>query len=224
MQHGPLARYVKLWVAHTPGMPGTFSPTPRVNDPGMHHGKCVTHEPWCMPGSLISGFLRNRWRGKRYQHFRRMRNPQFYVSVKRPPGNTHTRTQAHTQPHTHTNRHTHMKSRVWRCSNMTGLQLNTIFFWEAFNSQPFCDILWSRITSRDLFCDREHFHWAFATWVWWDGLKKKTLGWLSLEAQLVFQLIFMGWRGKIEKMTWFGRGSNPWRLAAVLPITLYLRC
>ena len=24
--HGPLTRYVKLWVAHAPGMPGTFSP------------------------------------------------------------------------------------------------------------------------------------------------------------------------------------------------------
>ena len=24
--HGPLARYVKLRVAHAPGMPGTFSP------------------------------------------------------------------------------------------------------------------------------------------------------------------------------------------------------
>ena len=25
---------------------------PPVNDPGMHHGTCVTHVPWCMPGSL----------------------------------------------------------------------------------------------------------------------------------------------------------------------------
>ena len=24
-----------------------------VNDPGMHHGTCVTHAPWCMSGSLI---------------------------------------------------------------------------------------------------------------------------------------------------------------------------
>ena len=24
--YGPLARYVKLWVTHAPGMPGTFSP------------------------------------------------------------------------------------------------------------------------------------------------------------------------------------------------------
>ena len=26
-----------------------------VSDPGMHHGTCVTHVPWCMPGSLICG-------------------------------------------------------------------------------------------------------------------------------------------------------------------------
>ena len=41
-------------VAHAPGMPGTFSPSPRVSDPNMHHGTCVTHMPWCMPGSLTS--------------------------------------------------------------------------------------------------------------------------------------------------------------------------
>ena len=54
---GPLVRYVKLRVAHASGMPGTFSPPPRVSDPGLHHGTCVTHVPWCMPGSLTSGFF-----------------------------------------------------------------------------------------------------------------------------------------------------------------------
>ena len=28
---------------------------PLVSDPGMHHGKCVTHVPWCMSGSLTRG-------------------------------------------------------------------------------------------------------------------------------------------------------------------------
>ena len=28
---------------------------PLVNDPGMHHGTRVTHVPWCMSGSLLSG-------------------------------------------------------------------------------------------------------------------------------------------------------------------------
>ena len=82
--NGPLARYVKLWVAHAPGMPGTSSPPPRVTDPDMHHGTCVTHVPWWMSGSLTSGFLWSRWRRKRSRHSRRMRNPQFYVSGKRP--------------------------------------------------------------------------------------------------------------------------------------------
>ena len=84
MAYGPLARYVKLRVAHAPGMPGTFSAPPRACDPDMHHGTCVTHVPWCIPGSLTSGFLWSRWRGKRSRHSRRMRNPQFYVSGKKP--------------------------------------------------------------------------------------------------------------------------------------------
>ena len=81
--HGPLARYTKLRVAHAMGMPGTFSPRPRVWDPYMHHGTCVTHVPWCMSGSLTSGFFWSQCRGKRSRHSRGMRNPQFYASVKR---------------------------------------------------------------------------------------------------------------------------------------------
>ena len=80
----PLARYVNQRIAHVPGMPGTFSPLLRVSDPDTHHGMCVTHVPPCMPGSLTSGFLWSQWRGKRSRHSRRMRNPQFYVSCKRP--------------------------------------------------------------------------------------------------------------------------------------------
>ena len=60
--HGPLTRYVKLCVAHAPGMPGTFSPPPTskegeplVSDPGVDHGTCVTHVLWCMSGSLTLG-------------------------------------------------------------------------------------------------------------------------------------------------------------------------
>ena len=54
-----------------------------VSDPGMHHSTCATHVPWCMSGSLHT-----RWWGKRSRHLRRMRNPQFYVSGKRPMENT----------------------------------------------------------------------------------------------------------------------------------------
>ena len=74
--HGPLARYVKLRVAHAPGMPGTLSPPPRASNHDMDHGTCVTHMPRCMPGSLTNGFLWSRWRGKRSRHSQRMGNPQ----------------------------------------------------------------------------------------------------------------------------------------------------
>ena len=77
--NGPLARYVKLRVAHAPGMPGTFSPSPRVYDPDMHHCTCVMHVPWVTPGSLTSGLLWSRWRGKRSRYSWR-----YYVSDKRP--------------------------------------------------------------------------------------------------------------------------------------------
>ena len=44
--HGPLVRYIKLWVAHAPGMPGKFSLPPRVSDPDtravMDAGECAT--------------------------------------------------------------------------------------------------------------------------------------------------------------------------------------
>ena len=59
----------KIAGAHAPGMPGTFSPSPQVSDPDMHHGTCVTHVPWCMPGSLTSSSLWNRRRGKTFPAF-----------------------------------------------------------------------------------------------------------------------------------------------------------
>ena len=55
--NGPLASLVKSRVPHAPG---TFPPVPRVSDPDMHHGTCVTHIPWCMTGSLTNGFLWSR--------------------------------------------------------------------------------------------------------------------------------------------------------------------
>ena len=83
MPHGPLTRYITLQVAHAPRMSGTFSPPrsqrmPSVSDPGVHHGTCVMHVPWRMSGSLTHGD------GEHSRHSRRMRNPQFYVSGKRP--------------------------------------------------------------------------------------------------------------------------------------------
>ena len=69
--HDPWASYQirKIAGAHAPGMPGKFSPPPRSSDPGMHHGTCVTHVPWCMPGSLTNYFLWSRRRGKTFPAF-----------------------------------------------------------------------------------------------------------------------------------------------------------
>ena len=83
--HAKTSSWAPCQICNTvPGMSGTFSP--RVSDPDMHHGTCVTHAPWCMSGSLTSSSLRSRWRGKRSRHSRCMCNPQFYVSGKRPMG------------------------------------------------------------------------------------------------------------------------------------------
>ena len=60
---------VKLRVAHVLEMSGTFSPPPRVSDPDMHHGTCVTNVPWCMLIPLTSGLLCRR-REKRSRHSR----------------------------------------------------------------------------------------------------------------------------------------------------------
>ena len=79
VRNGPLARYNKLRVAHAPGMTGT-----RFCDLDTHHGTRVMRVPWCMSGSLTSGFLWGRWRRKRSRYSRRMRNLPFYLSGKRP--------------------------------------------------------------------------------------------------------------------------------------------
>ena len=62
----------KIVGAHAPGMSETFSPPPRVSDLDMHHGTWMTHVPWCMRGSLTSGFLWSRLWRKRSWHSRRI--------------------------------------------------------------------------------------------------------------------------------------------------------
>ena len=56
----PLTRYVKCGLRMPRGYRDRFpghrpQRTPLVSDPGMHHGTCVTHVPWCMSGSLTCG-------------------------------------------------------------------------------------------------------------------------------------------------------------------------
>ena len=54
-------RYVKLRVAHAPGMPGTFFPPPTLKATASKRSRyaCVTHVPWCMSGSLTLGGRKN---------------------------------------------------------------------------------------------------------------------------------------------------------------------
>ena len=79
-----------LWFMRVPFSPWASCQILKIDDcawvsgPDMHLGTWVMHVPWCMPGSLTSGFLWSRWRGKRFRNSQRMRNPQFYVSSKRP--------------------------------------------------------------------------------------------------------------------------------------------
>ena len=83
-RHGPLARYLKLVLRKRRECREYF---PRHR--GLAILTCITARAWRMLGSLISGFLWSRWRGKRSRHSRRMRNPQFYVSGKRPMNPEH---------------------------------------------------------------------------------------------------------------------------------------
>ena len=55
-----------------------FKRKPLVSDPGMHHGTCVTHVPWCMSGSLACGDR------KTFPAFPAHAHPQFCVSGKSP--------------------------------------------------------------------------------------------------------------------------------------------
>ena len=51
----------------------------------MNHGRCVLHVPWCMPGSLTSGFLWSRRRGETLPAFP-AHAQSCNVSCKRPMG------------------------------------------------------------------------------------------------------------------------------------------
>ena len=60
---------------------------PLVSNPDMHHGTCVTRTSRHGRHARVEmhvGVANPRCRGKRSRRSRRMRNPQFYVSGKRP--------------------------------------------------------------------------------------------------------------------------------------------
>ena len=71
LSHGPLTRYVKLRVAHAPGILGMRS----------HHASRHVRDARAV---MHAGIANPQWRGKHSQHSLHMRNQQFYVSDKRP--------------------------------------------------------------------------------------------------------------------------------------------
>ena len=79
--HGPPTRYIKLRVAHAPGMPGAFSPPPTSIETACYRPRHASRHVRRARAVMYVGIANPRWQGKLS---RRMRNPQFYVSGKRP--------------------------------------------------------------------------------------------------------------------------------------------
>ena len=88
LSNGRLTRYVKLLVAHAPGMPGTFSPPPTSKETASQRSRHASRHVRPARAVMHVRIADPRWRGRRSRHFRRMRNTQFYVSGKRPIGKT----------------------------------------------------------------------------------------------------------------------------------------
>ena len=84
--HGPLTRYVKLQVAHAPGMPGTFSPAADFKgNRKLAIPTCVTARAW----RTCRDACRDRApavTGKTFPAFPAHAHLQFCVSGKRPMG------------------------------------------------------------------------------------------------------------------------------------------
>ena len=81
---GPLTRYVKLWIAHALGVPGRFSPPTTSKETLAQHAQHASRHVRHAHALMHVGIANLRWPGKRSWHSRHMRNPQFYVSGKRP--------------------------------------------------------------------------------------------------------------------------------------------
>ena len=54
---------------------------PLVSDPGMHHGTCVTHVPWCMSGSLTRGGGEKGSRHSRCMHTRKFGTISYFICL-----------------------------------------------------------------------------------------------------------------------------------------------
>ena len=84
MSDGPLHRCAILGVAHAPGMPGLFSPTPISKETPFCRSRHASRHVRHAHAMMHVGIANLRCRGKRSWHSRRMRNPQYCVSGKRP--------------------------------------------------------------------------------------------------------------------------------------------
>ena len=67
--HGPLARYVKLWVAHTPGMPGMFSAPPTSKESASYRSRHASRHVRHARDVMHDGIANPHWRGKTYPAF-----------------------------------------------------------------------------------------------------------------------------------------------------------
>ena len=82
--HGPLTRYAELQIAHAQRKPLVNHPAKEIaSKPTRYASQHVRHAR----DMMHVGIANPRWRGKRFRHPRRMRNPQLYISSKRPMGN-----------------------------------------------------------------------------------------------------------------------------------------
>ena len=82
--NGPLTRYVKLQVAHAPGIPGTFPPPPTSKETASKRSRRASRHVRDASGVMHVGIAYPRWRGKTFPAFPAHAHPQFYVYGKRP--------------------------------------------------------------------------------------------------------------------------------------------
>ena len=82
--HKPITGYLKLRVVHALEMPGTFSPPPASKETASQRSRHVSRHVRHARAVMHVGMSNPRWWGECSRHSRHMRNPQFYVSGKRP--------------------------------------------------------------------------------------------------------------------------------------------
>ena len=94
---------------------GNVSPPPRVSDPDMQHGTCITHVPWCMLGQGSHKYLRKKFHDfsmtspGQNPNFQTKKIPTFVFAAHVSICRINYR-QTHTHTHTHTHRHDLIKA------------------------------------------------------------------------------------------------------------------